>query len=242
MLFARAAGGDCQAEPLLGGTAVFGGVGSPMTHALGIGMQGPVSAAELDGLEEFFRSRASACLIDLCPLADGNLQRMIMERGYRIIEFNNVMARRLMPEDGGFAAPPSVELREARTDEQEQWTRLILRGFMETEALPGEMIEMMKPTMLVGRCLMASIDGRPLAGAAVGFQLRTAMFYGDATLAEARGLGLQSALIRYRMALGARLGCDLAMACVVPGTISNRNYERAGFQLVYMRVNVKRDW
>ena len=33
-------------------------------------MQGPVTEAELDRIEEFFRSRGAGCIIDLCPLAD----------------------------------------------------------------------------------------------------------------------------------------------------------------------------
>jgi hypothetical protein len=30
-------------------------------------MNGPADEAEFDSMEEFFRSRGSACLIDLCP-------------------------------------------------------------------------------------------------------------------------------------------------------------------------------
>ena len=66
--------------------------------------------------------------------------------------------------------------------------------------------------------------------------------FGDSTLPEARGRGWQQALIQARLALAAARGCELAGVAVVPGTASNRNYERAGFQLVYMRVNLMREW
>jgi GNAT superfamily N-acetyltransferase len=148
----------------------------------------------------------------------------------------------VVPGDAGFAAPPSLVLREVRTEEQEDWIRLILRGFLETDEVSSEMLEMMRPSAGPSRCLLAAVDGKPIGGAMMGVQQRVGLFYGDATSKEARGLGVQSALIRYRVALAARLGCDLAMASVIPGSISNRNYERAGFQLVYMRVNVKREW
>lgn len=69
-----------------------------------------------------------------------------------------------------------------------------------------------------------------------------ATMFGDATVVSARGHGLQRALIQHRLAHASRAGCDLAVAVVVPGTGSHRNYERAGFQLVYMRVNVEREW
>jgi hypothetical protein len=67
-----------------------------------------------------------------------------------------------------------------------------------------------------------------------------ATLIGDATLVPARGRGLQLALIRHRLRRAAQLGCDLASASVVPGSISHRNYERAGFHFVYARVKVSR--
>lgn len=69
-----------------------------------------------------------------------------------------------------------------------------------------------------------------------------ASFYGDSTLVEARGHGIQRALIQHRLAHFAPAGCDLAVAVVLPGSGSHRNYERCGFQLVYMRVNLIREW
>jgi hypothetical protein len=51
---------------------------------------------------------------------------------------------------------------------------------------------------------------------------------------------MQLALIRQRLEAAAAQGCDLATASVLPGSVSHRNYERAGFQLVYARVMVSR--
>ena len=87
---------------------------------------------------------------------------------------------------------------------------------------------------------MARLGGKPAAAAGMSMEAGVALLAGDATLPASRGLGLQGLLVRERIARAARAGCDLAMACVLPGSGSHRNYERAGFQLVYMRVNVKR--
>jgi hypothetical protein len=65
-----------------------------------------------------------------------------------------------------------------------------------------------------------------------------ALLYGDATVPQARGRSWQNALITARLAAAQKLGCDLAAASVLPGSSSHRNYERAGFQLLYMRVNL----
>src|SRR6202007_2186985 len=57
------------AEEIAGGIAVYAGVDSPVTQALGIGLDGPVDSAELDRLEHFYRSRNAPTAIELCPLA-----------------------------------------------------------------------------------------------------------------------------------------------------------------------------
>src|SRR3954468_10675519 len=54
---------------IAGGIAIFTGLGSPMTHAMGIGMSGSVPEEELARLESFYAERGSSCLIDLCPMA-----------------------------------------------------------------------------------------------------------------------------------------------------------------------------
>src|SRR5882724_245651 len=104
----KAARSGGVAERHLGGCALFGGVNSPMTHALGIGMQGPVTEREFEAMERFFIERSSPVMIDLCPLADESVQEFVRKRGYTITEFNNVMALRL---DQEIARPDGVEIR-----------------------------------------------------------------------------------------------------------------------------------
>jgi hypothetical protein len=43
------------AEPLAAGYAILAGVAPPLTQADGLGMQRPVTTAELEHLEEFYR-------------------------------------------------------------------------------------------------------------------------------------------------------------------------------------------
>jgi hypothetical protein len=47
-------------ETIAGGSAVFTGIGSPITQATGVGLDGPVSAEEFARLENFFFSRGAA--------------------------------------------------------------------------------------------------------------------------------------------------------------------------------------
>jgi GNAT superfamily N-acetyltransferase len=234
------------AEPALGGYALFGGVGSPMTHALGIGMTGAADEAAFDRMEEFFRGRGSPSLIDLCPMADPTVIRMVHERGYHVIEFNNVLVREVVRElDSREAFPVSgsgLHIEKVQPQDTETWANVVARGFLEKDEVPAEYTEMMSGGPGMSDCFLARLSGQPAGGGAVGIRGGVASFYGDATVVAARGHGIQGALIEQRLAHAARAGCDLAVVAVLPGSGSHRNYERCGFQLVYMRVNVMREW
>ncbi len=227
------------AEPFAGGYLVFGGVGSPMTHVLGAGMEGHVSPSEFARMEEFFRSRGSAALIDLCPLADPALVQYIQDRDYRVIEFNNVLARRL---HSGEVFPLDVRVRRVKENEFDLWTRTLARGFLGHDDVLPEYLEMLSGISRVGDCFLGLQGNQPAAGGAVRLDRGIASFFGDATLNSARNHGLQRALIDVRLAHATAAGCDLAAVSVIPGSGSHRNYERAGFELIYMKVNLSREW
>ena len=57
---------------------------------------------------------------------------------------------------------------------------------------------------------------------------------------RARGRGVHKELIRSRLLTAKALDCDLATALTVPGSISQRNYERSGFQVAYTRLAIGR--
>jgi GNAT superfamily N-acetyltransferase len=232
---------EAASEPIAGGRAVFAGRNSPLTRALGIGMDGAVSEAEFDRLEEFFRARQTNVVIDLCPMAHASVAHFIQTRGYRIEEFNNVMARRLASEEA--FAPGSGDLYTTRASPAEArlWIDVVAQGFLECQAPPADFLDMFAGTPLVAECFLAFQEALPVAAAGMFVASGVAALFGDATLLHARGRGCQMALIYTRLEAAARAGCDLAMASVPPGSGSHRNYERAGFQLVYMRVNVGRN-
>jgi hypothetical protein len=226
-------------ERIGGGWAVFKSVDSPMTQAIGIGMNGAVSPAELDRLEAFFYDRGSPAVIDLCTLADPSLQAMIQQRGYMVRELSNVLARRLHP---GEELPDVAELevQPVAASEMGPWAAIVAQGFAGEGDVHEEHIDAMATAHPALEAFFGLDGGRRVAGAAMAVQSGLATLFGDATLVQGRGHGLQLALIRHRSRRAAQLGCDLASAAVVPGGISHRNYERAGFQLVYARIMVGR--
>src|SRR5450432_2449397 len=74
-----------------GGVAVYAGVGSPITQAIGVGMGGEVSEEDFIRMEEFFESRGARVEVECCPLSHPSLRDHIDRRGYRVLEWSNVL-------------------------------------------------------------------------------------------------------------------------------------------------------
>ena len=223
-----------------------------MTHAVGIGMSAPAPPEEMEAMEAFFRSRGSACLIDLCPMADASVLAFVQNRPYRVIEFNNVLARAIHPDE---AFAPAGGVRLIAEFEAPLWARVVSRGFAEYMPVTEETVSLMTTACKTCQCWIAEDhlanlsmpppahnEPHAVAAAAMSVHNRVALFSGDASLLSARGKGWQAALIRARLAAAQSQGCDLAMVSVLPGSASHRNYDRAGFQLIYMRINLIREF
>src|SRR3569833_3087637 len=159
-------------EPFAGGAAVYAGVGSPMTHAMGLGFSGHVSDRELERLEAFFRDRGSPCLIDLSPLAAPSVVAFVQNRPYRTIEFNNVLARRIDPAET-FA--PTTGLRQIAEPEYPRWAEIIMRGFSESMPIQEDQIGLMCAICKGSLCWLAEEDA-PVGGAAMGTHKDVALF------------------------------------------------------------------
>lgn len=230
---ARFAAGPDDVATVAGGVANFCGAGSPLTQAIALGMNGTVSAEEMDSLEDFFRSRAANVALDLCPYADLSLIEMLGERGYRMAEFTNKLVRPVVPDD---AAPFRAGVRICSAAEMEVWARTLGRGFFNRDDIGPLELQIFEMMFRGSTALLADIDGQPVGGGAFAVHEGVALFYSDATVPAARGKGVQQAVILARLAMAAQQGCELAVASTTPGSLSQRNYERLGFQVAYTRV------
>jgi GNAT superfamily N-acetyltransferase len=222
-----------------GGIASFAGPTSPISHAIGVGMQGPVTEADLDRLEDFYGRRGAPSSLDLCPLADPSLAEMLGLRGYRITEFNNVLVVPITP--GSRTCPAVVRI--AQRHECEVWTRTMIAGFFERENLTAEELAIGASLFAMpgAAAFLAEVDGVPAAAGAAAITSKVALLFGDSTLPRYRRRGLHTAIIEARVAWAAGFECDLATACTIPGSGSQRNYQRAGFHVAYTKMNMVRE-
>jgi hypothetical protein len=222
---------------IAGGWAIFAGAGSPLNHAVGMGFQGLVSESEICALEGFFRSRGARLAIDLCPLADPSLAEILKRRGYGITEFNNVLVKRLAAAE--MVLTPHV--RRALADETDLWSHTVGHGFFDhSELTTGEMDVGRAICAMPGAlCYLAAAEsGEPAGGGALSIHNSLALLFADSTIARHRRRGLHRELIAARLNEAVARSCDLATASTLPGSASQRNYERLGFEVAYTRITL----
>jgi GNAT superfamily N-acetyltransferase len=234
-------------ESIAGGFAIFAGANSPVTQAVGMGLNGTVSEEGFDRLEAFYRGRSEPVRVETCPLADASLFEHFGKRGYRVTEFTNVMALPLKNHGATETWPPpplGVTIERTGRELIDLWTLTVSQGFSENAAVPQELLDVMKmfaqgPS---AECYLARVDGKVAGGGSLVLRDAVAGLFGASTLPAFRKHGVQSALLHARLARAAEAGCDLAVCLARPGSTSQRNIVRSGFQVLYTRVKFERAW
>jgi GNAT superfamily N-acetyltransferase len=220
-----------------GGGAIFAGLESPLTQAVGVGLNGTVSETELNELEGFFRCRGARVTIEICPLAEPGFLEMLGARGYRVSQFDNVLARSLT----GVEIVITPRVRRATPNETDVWAHSVGRGFFEQTELTTEEMDVGRWVfgMPGAMCYMACAEGgKPAGGAALFVRQGLATLFADGVARPFRRQGLHQELIAARLNEALAQGCDVAAAATAPAGPSQRNYERLGFQVVYTRVTL----
>jgi GNAT superfamily N-acetyltransferase len=228
-------------EALAGGYAVYCGANNPVTQGVGLGLSGPVGGEEFDRLESFYFRRNEPVRVETCPLAHASLVEHFRERCYHVSEFSNVMLR---PVTGGDDKPASqgIKIRRVEREEIDLWVSTVAQGFAESFPVTRDLLRVMK-MLAMGEhteCYLALVNGAIAGGATLAARGRIAGLFGASTLPEFRGRGVQTALLHARLRRAVELGCELAMSIAQPGSISQRNITRQGFQTLYTRVKFER--
>lgn len=210
-----------------GGRAVYSGKASPLTKVLGLGIGGTAGDDDLSRIEAFYFERQSDVRLELCPLAGADLAQRLSRRGYRVVDFENQLARPMPPTDA-FDPPTGVSVEIANGDASTTWADVV----SEAIGAPGVMRCFVQPEITR---YLARVEGSPAGGGAMWVGHRVAGIFGTATLPAFRRRGVQHAVVA-RCLQDATARSDLAIATVEPGSLSQRTFERFGFQVVYTRT------
>ena len=227
-----------------GGRGVCGQPGSPMNKILGLGLGVSVTDEDLDAIELFYDERECPIQIELCPLVSVDLVAKLQARGYVLKGFENELACALphvVPSSNGLP----VEVLTGDED-ADAFLRVTAEGFAMSDSQPAakgpapDMVESLVGIMRqfihpdIVRYLVR-IDGEPAGAAASVITNGVLGIFGTATRPAYRRRGVQRAIVGKALE-GAAGRTDLAIATTEPGSISQRTFERCGFQVLYTRA------
>ena len=248
-LAARAAhrrnGGRGFVLPVAGGVASFAEPGSPFNKVAGLGFAGIPDAAALDEIERAFATCDAPVQVELPHLADPAIGALLTDRGYRLESFENVLGRALH-DDPARVTPPGVDIRPSGDDEFDAWLDLAAdavahpdsQGVPWHEEFPRDIyIRAERDGAAAGVVRYAALrDGVLAGGAGLRIADGVAQFAGAATAPAHRRHGIQAALLSARLVDAAAAGCDVAVIVTQPGSKSQQNAQRRGFDLLYTRA------
>jgi GNAT superfamily N-acetyltransferase len=231
--------------PVAGGVASFAEPGSPLNKVAGLGFAGVPSAAELEEVEHAFAARDAPTQVELAHLADPDLAVLLSDRGYRLESFENVLGLALgePPEP---VTLPGIAIRRSGDDEFDRWLAVLADAVAEpdTQGVPWheefpratyEAAERDFAATGVDR-YVALHDGAFAGGAGLRITGGIAQMAGAGTAPAHRRLGIQSALLTARLIDATAAGCDVAVITTQPGSRSQQNAQRRGFDLLYTRA------
>lgn len=229
-----------------GGVATWTGEGSPLNKVAGLGFAGPLDEVALAEVEQELSRRGAPVRVELSCLAEPGLTALLTRRGYTLEGFENVLGLSLR---GWTAprAPAGLVIEHSRLDELTAWLDVVVAGFAapdqqglpSDEAFPREALERVMGDLVSAQGFVryTARRGGELAGAA---SLRrcegVAQLCGAATLPAHRRQGIQSALLATRLAEACEAGCDVAVVTTQPGSKSQENVQKQGFDLLYTRA------
>jgi GNAT superfamily N-acetyltransferase len=224
--------------PVAGGQALYCGRGTPPgpNRITGAGLDGPVAAADLEAAEDFYLERGLPTVIAINPFIDASLVGLLGSRGYHVRMFRNTLMRRV-PAPGiasdFFEPVPGVEVMLAGPDEADAWAQAVGSGFAEQELDGPAVSHLAMYSVPETACYLARVDGVPAGGGAVTFVDGLAYMGDVSTQPSFRRRGVQLAVYRKMLQAAVDAGCDLAGLATEVAHASQRNAERAGFQVAY---------
>lgn len=244
----RASGlADVQAWPVAGGAAVVAGPDSPFNKVIGAGFDDPGEAADWLLIEREHDARQAKVQVECATLADPRMATMLTGRGYRLVGFENVLARRLADEIK-VVGTSEVSVSVAEGEDITRWMETLITGFLHPDVFDGPVSHESFDRSALERAyglfgalpgvvrLLARRESAVAGGGSLYLYDGVALLCGAATLPTHRRRGVQAALLQARLAHARAMGCELAVVTTQPGSKSQQNVQRAGFELIYSRA------
>jgi GNAT superfamily N-acetyltransferase len=240
-------GAEYTIEELGSGCMFHGGAGYLWNRAMGMGLDGPVSDADLDRIVAFYAERGGPAQVLFASYAHASLLRGLSARGFGIRDVRHVFFRRLSPGDDLRAGrlhglPEGLVIETVDPGDPRavhDYAEMSSSGFRppDTAMTPVE-LRFNRDILRHPECTAFVVRDRDqiVASCAVGMDSDIATLWGASVSPPYRNRGIQTALMIMRMERARAHGCQVALVQNLPGIATERNALRLGFSLAYARV------
>ncbi len=215
-----------------GARAVYAGPDLPLNVAVGVGTDAD-GLAWLPEAERFLLERGVTPAVVAYSHLHPDALKVLEERNFALSRALHVHAREL----NASAAAPALPVREVTPQE---WLPIAVAAFGEGSRPIMERTAARPHTHF----WVCDLEGKSVAASALsvfeGVDFgRAALLFSAATRPEWRGQGAQTALLAARLRQAQELGAGVAFVMTTPGTASERNARRAGFDQVAARLSFR---
>lgn len=234
----------------IGETSVsFGGRGSWVNRAVGLGLTRAPTSDELDAVDAFFASRGVVPRLELTTFADPSTLRMLADRGYTLVTTMDLL---VLPLDGSNEAPaqpldvPGIEVARvdpADDDALREHCETASSGFRADGAplAQPELEALMASARMAGTDLVvARVAGEPVGAGSCRTTNGIVTLFGTSVRPPFRGRRIHRALIDARIEAGVARGATIATVISASGGPTERNALRRGFEIGYSRFVLER--
>lgn len=222
---------------LAGGVVVLCGPGMYVNRAMAVGEAQDLTDDEWTLLEQRSAAVGVPAAVDITGATVPAVREAAQARGYVLDDEESALARStdlhdVPPPEPGFDVVP------ANRGLLPQWQETAACGWGHSTAAERRVSDVFARVAAIVdgerfTLVRHAGSGRPLGCASLTIRDGVATLGGMSTVPEARGQGVQTTLIRHRLRIAAASGCDLATSMAAPGSVSERNLLRHGFERVF---------
>lgn len=235
---------DAFARALGGGVATYLRPGSPMNKIIGAGLDAAIDEGALADVEVTLRAHGEPPRVELATLAHPDAGVALTARGYRLLGFENVLARSLSAAPSSRGSAVRVERVTAANVAAWKQTSVDATAVSDETGVPVDHFSLDAIVAVFDDVVqdrsflryLAFADGALAGAASMRLHDGVALFTGSATLVEHRRHGVQAALIAARLDEARARDAELAVITTAPGSLSQANVMKHGFSLAYARA------
>ncbi|HEX2979767.1 MAG TPA: GNAT family N-acetyltransferase [Anaerolineaceae bacterium] len=221
-----------------GGATAFTIHGAPYQEVTRVFDLGPGDTDQIQAIRLWSKGQTRLVQIDISPFyyddACNEPMRTLAKNGFYQARFLTVLCG--VPDSSPSPLPVGVSVREFTQGEIDAFAQVVCDV---QNVAPADL-----PVWQAAHaaqfhdwcCYAAYVEGQPAAHGVMRIKDKVAMLMFAATKTQFRGYGAQTALLRQRIANAAQAGCELVICSSYPGTISQRNQQRAGLRIAYTKA------